>query len=268
MLKDKNKKIFRKRRFFILLLLLVLLSSAGYFVFFYFTPISFFDEEKNNFSEEVQIPYQSANDLQELKKHLQKTEESNFELKNEIRDLREKLNNNTEEISKITAYKNEIIKIALNIQNQIRDFKSYNTDLQIMKSLPLGQAIEQEVAFLEQHSQNLITKETIVNDFDEELSLFLEKNNLLKNNEGRFLRFLSYFVVLEDKKNLEIEFSEKLKESIKNGDYEKAYLLLFKNNSYINSFPKTNENLLLLFNLNRSLRKIIILTTKGDATNV
>jgi hypothetical protein len=94
------------------------------------------------------------------------------------------------------------------------------------------------------------------------MDVFLKKANLLKD-KSFLLNFLSKFIIIRDKKNIEIDnFITNFESSINKNSYKKASEIL-NDSLYAAHFVKTQQNLSLYVELNDSINKIISFLTGG-----
>ncbi|GMO56870.1 MAG: hypothetical protein Ta2D_02130 [Rickettsiales bacterium] len=205
--------------------------------------------------------YKTAPLTQELSVEDDKIEVySGFE--NDIRNLQKELSELRDKIEHPVVEKNkeQLLRTALNIQNDLRTFKDYSANLKVLRILPLPKNIMREVEILDNGLKLDLTDKTINDDFYNELELYNKTNNLLDKSNNRFIKFISKFLTIKEKSDKNILFVDELQKAINRQDYKKATILL----GGIDDFKKTKENLDRYALLNDAIDQIIVyLTTNG-----
>ncbi|MDR3290365.1 MAG: hypothetical protein LBT02_03735 [Rickettsiales bacterium] len=230
-----------------ILLLVVMVASAVYLLY---SPFFLKPSPKNDII--VNDIRQQNQDLEDLKTYIK---QENQTLKEEMEDLKEQLSSRI-----IDTQKDQIIRIALNIQNDLRLFKSYKSNLESLKILPLPDDIKNEIYILDAGLEYNLTNEKINDDFQSELKEFLQENNLLKTEKSIFINFIAKFVIVKNNKQTESNvFLKNLQNAMNRGDYKRAQFFL----QNTNNFDKTKINVELFNNLNKSIDNIIIYLTNG-----
>jgi hypothetical protein len=265
---EKNKKaIFNKwMKRFIVVLVVVLFIFALFFenINKY---IPFKDDTVNYITEVDDIsPYiehkRNQDDikieLQEIKEILMSREQDIEKLNNKVESLNREVEN---KVVNLTRYNS--IRIALEIQNNIRNFKSYSANLENFKLIVIPHQIKDEIKFLEDNVNYDLTEQAIINNFKMEFNEFKKETNLIKNKNG-YLKLLSKFIIIRNKKdsNLDI-FVMNLKNSIDRYDYKTAERIL-DNSAYSELFVRTKKNLSLYNGLFDSINKIILFLVGGN----
>lgn len=188
-------------------------------------------------------------------------------LKNEIDDLEKKLSYNNEYIKSledkiaeledtVEIQKNQLnaknidkIRILVNIQKNIQRGKNYSNLLNQLEKISYNNNIlvnQENIEILKKYQNNYPSKMKIDRDFEKEKKIFLDKNNILKNSQDNFAKFLSNFVIVRKIDNADVESSDnfllELENNIKNNNYLEVFNLLNTNTEYSKYFIKTLQN--------------------------
>ncbi len=171
----------------------------------------------------------------------------------ELQDNLEKMNINPQRI--------ELIRTALNIQNEINNNISYSNNLTVLKSLSKGDNfLLQKIAVLEQYQNTSISRQLIEKDFKTEFNSFIKENNILKKKDNGFLNFLSNFITVRKTNNVEDnsydEFLLQLETAINTKNYSLASMIL-ENSIYSDDFSTTASNIKTVALLNSTIEEII-----------
>lgn len=200
-------------------------------------------------------------------------------LEDNIYDLEQKLSYNDEYIknleNKIEKLSNIIeiqkkhlnaqninkVKLLIDIQKSIQNDKNYSSILAELENLDKNNDMQEDLSILQQYKNDYPTKEYIYNVFNKELINFLNQNNILKNSQNSFAKFLSNFVVIRKinntDKNSQDEFILQLETSIKKEKYVDALNLLKDNSEYQKYFSITFKYLSEYILLNDTIDKMI-----------
>ena len=258
-LKVGKKKFFTKKRIFFFILLII--SIFVLYIIFYFYQKKFIstNNQISKIKEKEQI---ETLDFSSEKK---KKKKKNENLNSKIKDLEYKidiLENKLVDL-KINPQKTEIIRISLNIKDKIEKNINFNDDLQILTSLSKNRKdIYENVIKLKANENFNISNQTIKNEFEKELNLFLKENNFIKN------KFLSNYITIRKIKNVEKNSNEEkiinLENFINTQNYIEAYEFLNSNEEYKKYFKNSYSNLETKINLNNSINNIINYVLNND----
>lgn len=265
---EKNKKINSQKTTkaahnnatFAVLSIVVLLIVAAFF--FFKNDIAklipnFSLQNKNNVehTEESYIDFQAerefniknfqkiSGNLKTLEKEIEHNSEYIKSLQSKIDELEEKIR----EIN-INPQRIELVRTAINIQNDIRDNKNYSAQLETLKILSKDDVeLNKNIEILVQNQNNIPTTSMIKKTFDEELKVFLKDNNVLRKNDGNFSKFLSNFITIRRLDNVEENstdfFIVSLEKSIHEQNYIVAINILNDNPELQKYFAKTFNNI-------------------------
>ena len=201
------------------------------------------------------------------------------ELQDDINDLEKKLSYNDEYIKtledKIVELENIIeiqknhldssninkVQILLDIQKDIQNGKSYSYNLSKLETIDTDGAMKDNIAILKQYEDNYVNKKIINDDFNQESKIFLNENNILKNSNSTFAKFLSNFVVVrkinKTNENSSDNFLLKLEDYLQKDEYLNVINLLENNNEYNKYFNNTLNNLKEYTLLDSTVEKMI-----------
>lgn len=201
------------------------------------------------------------------------------ELQDDINDLEKKLSYNDEYIKtledKIVELENIIeiqknhldssninkVQILLDIQKDIQNGKSYSYNLSKLETIDTDGAMKDNIAILKQYEDNYVNKKIINDDFNQESKIFLNENNILKNSNSTFAKFLSNFVVVrkinKTNENSADNFLLKLEDYLQKDEYLNVINLLENNNEYNKYFNNTLNNLKEYTLLDSTVEKMI-----------
>ena len=201
------------------------------------------------------------------------------ELQDDIDDLEKKLSYNDEYIKtledKIVELENIIeiqknhlnssninkVQILLDIQKDIQNGKSYSYNLSKLETIDTDGAMKDNIAILKQYEDNYVNKKIINDDFNQESKIFLNENNILKNSNSTFAKFLSNFVVVrkinKTNENSADNFLLKLEDYLQKDEYLNVINLLENNNEYNKYFNNTLNNLKEYTLLDSTVEKMI-----------
>lgn len=201
------------------------------------------------------------------------------ELQDDIDDLEKKISYNDEYIKtledKIVELENIIeiqknhldssninkVQILLDIQKDIQSGKSYSYNLSKLETLDMDSAVKDDINILKQYQNNYVNKKIINDDFNKESKIFLNENNMLKNSNSTFAKFLSNFVVVRkinqtDKSSAD-NFLLELESYLQKDEYSNAINLLESSSKYAKYFTNTLNNLKEYTLLNSTVEKMI-----------
>lgn len=201
------------------------------------------------------------------------------ELQDDINDLEKKLSYNDEYIKtledKIVELENIIeiqknhldssninkVQILLDIQKDIQSGKSYSYNLSKLETLDMDSAVKDDINILKQYEDNYVNKKIINDDFNQESKIFLNENNILKNSNSTFAKFLSNFVVVrkinKTNENSADNFLLKLEDYLQKDEYLNVINLLENNSEYNKYFNNTLNNLKEYTLLDSTVEKMI-----------
>lgn len=201
------------------------------------------------------------------------------ELQDDIDDLEKKISYNDEYIKtledKIVELENIIeiqknhlnssninkVQILLDIQKDIQNGKSYSYNLSKLETIDTDGAMKDNIAILKQYEDNYVNKKIINDDFNQESKIFLNENNILKNSNSTFAKFLSNFVVVrkinKTNENSADNFLLKLEDYLQKDEYLNVINLLENNNEYNKYFNNTLNNLKEYTLLDSTVEKMI-----------
>lgn len=201
------------------------------------------------------------------------------ELQDDIDDLEKKLSYNDDYIKtledKIVELENIIeiqknhldssninkVQILLDIQKDIQNGKSYSYNLSKLETIDTDGAMKDNIAILKQYEDNYVNKKIINDDFNQESKIFLNENNILKNSNSTFAKFLSNFVVVrkinKTNENSADNFLLKLEDYLQKDEYLNVINLLENNNEYNKYFNNTLNNLKEYTLLDSTVEKMI-----------
>lgn len=201
------------------------------------------------------------------------------ELQDNIDDLEKKISYNDEYIKtledKIVELENIIeiqknhldssninkVQILLDIQKDIQNGKSYSYNLSKLETIDTDGAMKDNITILKQYEDNYVNKKIINDDFNQESKIFLNENNILKNSNSTFAKFLSNFVVVrkinKTNENSADNFLLKLEDYLQKDEYLNVINLLENNNEYNKYFNNTLNNLKEYTLLDSTVEKMI-----------
>ncbi len=201
------------------------------------------------------------------------------DLQENINDLEKKLSYNDEYIKtledKIVELENIIeiqknhldssninkIQILLDIQKDIQNGKSYSYNLSKLETIDTDGTMKDNIAILKQYEDNYVNKKIINDDFNQESKIFLNENNILKNSNSTFAKFLSNFVVVrkinKTNENSADNFLLKLEDYLQKDEYLNVINLLENNSEYNKYFNNTLNNLKEYTLLDSTVEKMI-----------
>lgn len=276
--KDKNKVIKEKlkkvisyfsNKKIILALIILILILASIFAYIYIT------KNKQSLSKtkiNKNTIVLNANDVSNNSSKIKYLEDNIYDLEQKlsyndeyIRNLENKIEelSNIIEIQKkhLNAQNINKVKLLIDIQKSIQNDKNYSAILAELEKLDTNKDIQEDLLILQQYKNDYPTKEYIYNVFNKELINFLNQNNILKNSQNSFAKFLSNFVVIRKinntDKNSQDEFILQLETSIKKEKYVDALNLLKDNSEYQKYFSITFKYLSEYILLNDTIDKMI-----------
>ncbi|MDR2526541.1 MAG: hypothetical protein LBC92_01555 [Rickettsiales bacterium] len=246
---NSNKKK-RFNRVIIYLFMLLLVVSVLFFYYIYFIQTQEHVLTSSSDKSEFEVLEGKIDGLNSI---LDKLDQSGDAVKKEVMSLKEKICNTV-----VSGNKEQIIRIALDIQNDIKNFKSYDQNLDSLKGLLSSTSMRDNIFILDENKGHNITENKINDDFTSELNVFLDKINLLNEHKSRFVNFLSNFVIIRNKRN---DFIEELQSAITRRDYKTVQRVLSDDSD--EHFKKTLTNVSLHNLLNDSINNIIIYLVGG-----
>ncbi len=276
--KDKNKQLKEKIKKFssyfsdkkiITILIILILILVGIFTYIYInknaeslsktkinknTTVLNANDVSNNSSK---IKYLEDN-IYDLEQKLSYNDEYIRNLENKIEEL-----SNIIEIQKkhLNAQNINKVKLLIDIQKSIQNDKNYSAILAELEKIDTNKDMQEDLLILQQYKNDYPTKEYIYNVFNKELINFLNQNNIFKNSQNSFAKFLSNFVVIRKinntDKNSQDEFILQLETSIKKEKYVDALNLLKDNSEYQKYFSITFKYLSEYILLNDTIDKMI-----------
>ena len=208
-------------------------------------------------NDSLKIKYLEDN-IYDLEQKLSYNDEYIRNLENKIEEL-----SNIIEIQKKHLNSQNInkVKLLIDIQKSIQNDKNYSSILAELENLDKNNDMQEDLSILQQYKNDYPTKEYIYNVFNKELINFLNQNNILKNSQNSFAKFLSNFVVIRKinntDKNSQDEFILQLETSIKKEKYVDALNLLKDNSEYQKYFSITFKYLSEYILLNDTIDKMI-----------
>lgn len=211
----------------------------------------------NASNDSLKIKYLEDN-IYDLEQKLSYNDEYIRNLENKIEEL-----SNIIEIQKkhLNAQNINKVKLLIDIQKSIQNDKNYSSILAELENLDKNNDMQEDLSILQQYKNDYPTKEYIYNVFNKELINFLNQNNILKNSQNSFAKFLSNFVVIRKinntDKNSQDEFILQLETSIKKEKYVDALNLLKDNSEYQKYFSITFKYLSEYILLNDAIDKMI-----------
>lgn len=276
--KDKNKQLKEKIKKFssyfsdkkiITILIILILILVGIFTYIYINKNAeslsnakinedtMVLSKDNTSNDSLKIKYLEDN-IYDLEQKLSYNDEYIRNLENKIEEL-----SNIIEIQKkhLNAQNINKVKLLIDIQKSIQNDKNYSSILAELEKLDTNKDMQEDLLILQQYKNNYPTKEYIYNVFNKELINFLNQNNILKNSQNSFAKFLSNFVVIRKinntDKNSQDEFMLQLETNIKKEKYVDALNLLKDNSEYQKYFSITFKYLSEYILLNDTIDKMI-----------
>ena len=276
--KDKNKQLKEKIKKFssyfsdkkiITILIILILILVGIFTYIYINKNAeslsnakinedtMVLSKDNTSNDSLKIKYLEDN-IYDLEQKLSYNDEYIRNLENKIEEL-----SNIIEIQKkhLNAQNINKVKLLIDIQKSIQNDKNYSSILAELEKLDTNKDMQEDLLILQQYKNNYPTKEYIYNVFNKELINFLNQNNILKNSQNSFAKFLSNFVVIRKinntDKNSQDEFILQLETNIKKEKYVDALNLLKDNSEYQKYFSITFKYLSEYILLNDTIDKMI-----------
>lgn len=276
--KDKNKQLKEKIKKFssyfsnkkiILALIILILILVGIFTYIYINKNA---ESLSNAKINKNTTVLNANDVSNNSSKIKYLEDNIYDLEQKlsyndeyIRNLENKIEelSNVIEIQKkhLNAQNINKVKLLIDIQKSIQDDENYSSILGELEKLDINKDMQEDLLILQQYKNDYPTKEYIYNVFNKELINFLNQNNILKNSQNSFAKFLSNFVVIRKinntDKNSQDEFILQLETNIKKEKYVDALNLLKDNSEYQKYFSITFKYLSEYILLNDTIDKMI-----------
>lgn len=276
--KDKNKQLKEKIKKFssyfsdkkiITILIILILILVGIFTYIYINKNA---ESLSNAKINEDTMVLNANDVSNNSSKIKYLEDNIYDLEQKlsyndeyIRNLENKIEelSNVIEIQKkhLNAQNINKVKLLIDIQKSIQNDKNYSAILAELEKLDTNKDMQEDLLILQQYKNNYPTKEYIYNVFNKELINFLNQNNILKNSQNSFAKFLSNFVVIRKinntDKNSQDEFILQLETNIKKEKYVDALNLLKDNSEYQKYFSITFKYLSEYILLNDTIDKMI-----------
>ena len=268
-IKEKIKKIIsyfsNKKIILALIILILILASVLAYIYINKNSSSKVNTNKNSIvlndndisNNSSKIKYLEDN-IYDLEQKLSYNDEYIRNLENKIEEL-----SNIIEIQKkhLNAQNINKVKLLIDIQKSIQNDKNYSSILAELENLDKNNDMQEDLSILQQYKNDYPTKEYIYNVFNKELINFLNQNNILKNSQNSFAKFLSNFVVIRKinntDKNSQDEFILQLETSIKKEKYVDALNLLKDNSEYQKYFSITFKYLSEYILLNDTIDKMI-----------
>lgn len=192
----------------------------------------------------------------------QANEQSVSNLQIEVENLRKEV-----ELRDIYPYKVEILKVMLDIQNNVQNFKDYKADLRVLEAMTLPTSIEDGIKVLKKYADNNLSEVILFADFNSELNDFLKKSNVLNHYNNRFVGFLSQFIIIRNKIGKGADgLITTLEIAMNRRDYKTA-LHIFDAMDSLDIFPTTRKNLEMINALNETITNMISYLTNNGKRN-